>query len=68
MFSGDHCRRCGRLIDWRRDGVAFADGTGAHLACHEEAEVTRLLEAGRAAVESPDALADEAEAMLKGPV
>jgi hypothetical protein len=32
---GDACRHCGRPVDWRRDGVAFADGSGAHLACYE---------------------------------
>ena len=67
ILAGDHCRYCEDAIDWRRPhAVAFADGTGAHLACYEEAEVARLLEAGRRAVESPDALADPAEAMLKG--
>ena len=67
LFAGDRCRYCGHPIDWRRpSSVAFADGTAAHLACYEEAEVARLLEAGRRAVESPDALADPAEAMLKG--
>ena len=66
ILAGDHCRYCEDAIDWRRPhAVAFADGTGAHLACYEEAEVARLLEAGRRAVESPDALADPAEAMLK---
>jgi hypothetical protein len=35
LFSGDHCRYCGRSIDWRHDGVAFADDTGAHTACYE---------------------------------
>ena len=67
ILAGDRCRYCEDAIDWRRPhAVAFGDGTGAHLACYEEAEVARLLEAGRRAVESPDALADTAEAMLKG--
>ena len=41
LFKGDHCRCCGRLIDWRRDGVAFADHTAAHIACYERAEAAR---------------------------
>jgi hypothetical protein len=35
LLRGDVCRCCGRPIDWRRDGVAFADNTGAHIACYE---------------------------------
>jgi hypothetical protein len=67
ILTGDACRHCEGAIDWRRThSVAFADGTGTHLGCYAEPEVARLLEAGRRAVESPDALADEAEAMLKG--
>ena len=34
---GAACRHCGLPIDWRCDGVAFADGSGAHLACYESA-------------------------------
>ena len=49
LFAGDHCRHCGRPIDWRRDGVAFADRTGAHLACYERAEAA----CHTAAVEPP---------------
>ena len=61
------CRHCGGDIDWCRGlGLAFADGTIAHVACDDGAEVARLLEAGRRVVESPDALADPAELMVRG--
>ena len=67
ILTGDSCRYCEGAIDWRRPhAVTFADGTGAHIDCYEEAEVARLVEAGRRAVENPDALADGAEAMLRG--
>ena len=41
LFKGDHCRSCGRPIDWHRDGVAFADRTAAHVTCYEHAETVR---------------------------
>src|SRR3954451_7702150 len=67
ILTGEFCRYCEGAIDWRRPhAVTFADGMGAHIACYEEAEVARLLVAGRRAVESLDALADGAEAMLRG--
>jgi hypothetical protein len=67
MLAGDACRHCGGAIDWRRPGaLAFADGSGAHVACHEQAEIARLLAAGRRAVESADALADPGEVALHG--
>jgi hypothetical protein len=65
LFSGDHCRCCGGLIDWRRDGVAFADGTAAHVLCEDRwhAELARR-QAARAL--TPEALADPAELMIRG--
>ena len=33
---GGACRRCGGAIAWRRDGVAFGDGSAMHVACHEQ--------------------------------
>jgi hypothetical protein len=65
LFSGDHCRYCGRLIDWRNEGLVFADGTGAHVACEDRrhAELARR-QAARAL--TPDALADPAELMIRG--
>lgn len=36
ILTGHRCRECGEAIVWRRPGaVAFADGTAAHLTCHE---------------------------------
>jgi hypothetical protein len=43
----------------------FADGTGAHHACHERAEVERIRRRAANAV-SPAALADEAEVAVRG--
>ena len=44
---------------WSQPGaVAFADGSGAHVACYEQAEAARIRAAAGRAVESPDALAD----------
>ena len=48
----------------RPGGLVFADGTAECMRC-EAREVERLLAAGRRAVESPDALADPAEVMLR---
>jgi hypothetical protein len=47
LFSGGHCRHCGRVIDWLHDGVAFADGTWAHIPCYENVGTTRPLPAPR---------------------
>jgi hypothetical protein len=67
LARSDRCRHCGELLDWRRPGAApFADGSGAHVACYEQAEINRLLAAGRRAVESADALADPCEVALHG--
>ena len=58
----DRCRHCGEPIDWRRAGPrAFADGSGAHGACHE-ADALRRAELAR----TTDAEADEAEVTLRG--
>jgi hypothetical protein len=66
LLAGERCRYCEGAIEWRRPGgVAFADGTVAHLGCYEEAEVARLRAAAHRAVGSPEALADPAEAMLR---
>ena len=65
--DADHCRGCGSRILWPvvGAGLIFADGTAECMACADR-EVGRLLAAGRRAVESPAALADEAEQMLQG--
>jgi hypothetical protein len=43
----------------------FADGTVAHHACHERAEVERITVRAANAL-SPEALADEAEPTIRG--
>lgn len=66
--AGDRCRTCGVELAWPKPvGVIFADGTAECMRCCDD-EVERLLEAGRRAVESPDALADPAETMLHASV
>jgi hypothetical protein len=62
---GARCRYCGEPIAWPAAiGLVFADGTAAHPACAERAEVERIRR--RAAnANTPDALADEAEVMLR---
>ena len=37
LLQGAACLHCGQPIEWRRAGVAFADGSGAHVACYEAA-------------------------------
>lgn len=65
ILSGDLCGFCEGTIDWRHPTcVAFADGTGAHLGCYEEAEVARLLAAAQRAA-NPDLAADPGEIMLR---
>jgi hypothetical protein len=65
LLRGDRCRWCGERMAWPRpSGIVFADGTAECSRC-EAREVERLLSAGRRAVESPDALADPAETMLR---
>ena len=66
ILSGDRCRTCGEHLPWPAPaGVIFADGTAECMACADR-EVGRLLAAGERSVASPDALADEAEIMLRG--
>ena len=60
ILAGDRCRRCGERMRWPEpDGVVYADGAAEHHAC-------RIWAANERALNSPDALADEAEVMLRG--
>ena len=62
------CRQCGEPIDWRRGlGLAFADGTVAHVACDDAVEEARLRRAGRRAV-NPDLVGDPGEIMIRGEI
>ncbi len=66
LLRGDLCRHCGEVMNWPSPvGVMFADGTGAHHACHERAEVERI-RARAANAMMPAALADEAEVTARG--
>ena len=67
LLAGEACRVCGQPIAWPRlgAGLTYADGTSECMACADK-EVGRLLAAGSRAAESPDALADPAEVMLRG--
>jgi hypothetical protein len=59
ILRGDRCRRCGASMAWPAPvGVVHADGSAEHHAC-------RYWAAAERAVLSPDALADEAEVMLR---
>ncbi len=66
LLAGKVCRHCGGLIEDLRPGwVPFADGTAAHLGCHDAAEVERI-RARAANATTPAALADEAEVTARG--
>jgi hypothetical protein len=52
-------------MSWPRPvGAMFADGTAAHHASYERAEIERIRRRAERDF-SPDALADEAEVMLQ---
>src|SRR3954454_16206075 len=71
VLAGGACRQCGTPLlpapAPRGSLLVFGDGTAECMACADR-EVGRLLAGGRRAVESPDALADPAEAMLRGEI
>jgi hypothetical protein len=65
-LCGDACRYCGEPMGWPRPvGVVFADGTAAHHACDEAAEVARIKRLAANAL-SPQAMNDPAEMMVRG--
>lgn len=67
FFTDLPCRHCGAAIGWSAPGgLAFADGSVAHLGCYEATEAARLLAAAKRAVASPDALTAEAELLARG--
>jgi hypothetical protein len=66
LLTANACRHCGEVMNWPGSvGRTFADGTGAHHACHERAEVARI-RARAANALSPEALGDEAEVTIRG--
>lgn len=62
---GEACRHCGGAIEARLPNrIPFADGTAAHLARYERADVERLYtRAGSCFL--PDVLADGAELTMR---
>ena len=66
ILRGDRCRCCGERLAWPGPaGVIFADSTAECMRCADR-EAWRLLVAAERVVNSPDALADQAEVMLRG--
>ena len=66
LLAGHLCKHCGEVMDWPAPvGRMFGDGTAAHHACHERAEVERIRRQASNAV-TPAALADEAEVTVHG--
>jgi hypothetical protein len=74
LLDGRRCRHCGEPVTdqhWRHRAGAlalpFADGMVAHVECHEQAEVDRILAAARRAVRAE--LADDpGEVALRGEI
>ena len=68
ILRGDSCRWCGERLAWpAAAGIIYESG---EAECHQcgDAEVWRILAAADRVVNSPDALTDEAEAMLRGQI
>jgi hypothetical protein len=66
LLTGCRCRYCGRRVVWTEPGgITFADGTAAHVLCYDQAEIARLLEAGRRAVEGAVAINDDGEILTR---
>jgi uncharacterized cupin superfamily protein len=66
LLTGHRCRYCGRRLDWTQPGaVIFADSSAAHVLCYDQAEIARLLEAGRRAVEGAVAINDDGEILTR---
>jgi hypothetical protein len=64
--DGTRCRYCGEAMGWPRPvGIVFADGTAAHHACDERAEVERLRRQAALGC-TPEAQADAAELTIRG--
>lgn len=66
LLAGHLCRHCGEVMGWPGPvGRMFGDGTAAHHACRERAEVERI-RARAANALSAEALADAAEVTIRG--
>lgn len=68
ILSAGRCRWCGEPLAWPGPiGITLGHGTAECMPCADR-EVWRLMTAGDRAVNSPDALADEAEVMIRGEI
>ena len=66
LLTANACRHCGEAMGWPGPvGITFADGTAAHLGCHDRAEVERYRRRAANAT-TPAVLADEAEVTVRG--
>ena len=68
ILIGDACRWCGEILRWPRPaGIIFADGLAS--ACRVLSRGRpHLARRGAVTIESPDALSDPAEVMLRGEI
>ena len=68
ILKADRCRWCGEPLGWPRPaGVVLGDGLAECMPCVDR-EVGRIWASAQRAVESPDALTDPAEVMLRGEI
>jgi hypothetical protein len=66
LLTGHCCRYCGRRVTWREPGgVPFVDGTAAHVLCYNQAEIARLMAAGRRAVKNVVTTSDDGELVTR---
>ena len=68
ILSGAACHWCGEILRWPGPaGVVLGDGLAECMPCVDR-EVGRIWASAQRAVESPDALSDPAEVMLRGEI
>ena len=68
ILRADRCRWCGEPLRWPGPaGVVLGDGLAECMPCVDR-QVGRVWGAAERAVESPDALSDPAEVMLRGEI
>jgi tubulysin polyketide synthase-like protein len=66
LLTGHRCRYCGRRVTWNEpSGVPFADGTAAHVSCYDQAEIARLLKAGRRVAKDAVAVSNDGEILTR---
>ena len=66
LLTGCRCRYCGRRVVWTEPGgITFADGTAAHVLCYDQAEIARLLAAGRRTTKDAVLTSDDGEIVTR---